>query len=127
MHVLTFLYPRTPGKKFDYDYHAATHLPLGIGLTDKFLGLKPEKVWIQRFAESAGSPAPEYYAAAHICFRTRAEVEKFSTLFEYPEAAERLSADWARFTERPPVAVVSEWFDYDDMDALVRTFRTELD
>jgi hypothetical protein len=125
MHMLAFLYPAAPGHSFDAVYWKQVHLPLGLGLTDKYLGLRPRRILLLapgQGGDLSADTAP-YAAVAMVMFDTRAEVERFSTLFEFEEAAQRLSADFPNYTAGPPDVLVSEVASVEDIDAMIAAFR----
>lgn len=124
MHVLAFLYPSAPGHRFDVDHWKNVHLPLGLGLTDKHLGIRPRKILLfgsARGGDLQADSAP-YEAIAAVCFDEREQVERFSTLFEFEEAARRLSEDFPNYTAGPPAVLISEIRDVSDIDAMIERF-----
>jgi uncharacterized protein (TIGR02118 family) len=125
MHMLAFLYPSAPGERFDETYWKDVHLPLGLGLTDKHLGIRPNKVML--FAPGLGGDlqhdgAP-FSAIAAVVFDDREAVERFATLFDYEEAARRLSEDFPNYTPGPPAILVSEIRDVRDIDEMIESFH----
>ena len=48
MYMVAFMYPSasTPQdcSEFDYEHFVSVHLPMGLGLTKKYLGITPEKI-----------------------------------------------------------------------------------
>jgi uncharacterized protein (TIGR02118 family) len=128
MYALSFMYPTKTGVDFDWDHYTNVHLPLGAGLTDKLMGLKIKQMIVQRVhgAGEAGSNAP-YYVLCHAMFETKEDVDKFSTLFNFPEAKTRLSQDWPKYTPHDPDAIVSEWIVMDNIDEMISRFKNELE
>lgn len=124
MHVLSFMYPHEPGTVFNQDHFLRVHLPLGIGLTHKHLGLKPVKILV--FTPTRGgdgsADSAAYGAVSSVFLESRADLDKFATLFNYQEAAERLSADFKNYTPHPPQVLLSETVELNDMDALIAQF-----
>jgi hypothetical protein len=125
VHILSFLYPHEKGTVFNQDHFLRVHLPLGIGLTQKHLAVKPIKILI--FTPTRGgdgqSDSAAYGAISSVFFETRAEVDKFATLFNYQEAAQRLSADFKNYTPHPPQVLLSETIELTDMDAMIAAFH----
>lgn len=126
MFVLSFLYPRPKARAFDYEYHRNVHMPLGIGLTTRHLGVQPRKAWIERIDEDNPSSDEIYAAIAHVAFETRADRDLFATLFDNAEAARRLTADWSKYTDAPPEVRLSRWTVDEDMTALIERFESDL-
>lgn len=125
MHMLAFLYPSAPGERFDETYWKDVHLPLGLGLTDKHLGIRPRKVML--FAPGRGADlnhdSAPFSAIAAVIFDDEDAVERFSTLFDYEEAARRLSEDFPNYTPGPPTILVSEIRDVTDIDQMIESFQ----
>jgi uncharacterized protein (TIGR02118 family) len=125
MHMLAFLYPNAPGQKFDVTHWKNVHLPLGIGLTDKHLGIRPRKIML--FAPGQGGDlhydSAPFSAIAAVIFDDKDTVERFSTLFECEEAARRLSADFPNYTPGPPAIMVSEITEVTDIDEMIESFK----
>ena len=125
MHILSFLYPHEKGYVFNKEHFIKVHLPLGIGLTHKHLGMKPVKIVVfvpTRGGDGSPDSAP-YGAISSVYFETRAEVDRFATLFDYQEAAERLSADFKNYTPHPPQVMLSETVDLLDMEGMIAGFQ----
>jgi uncharacterized protein (TIGR02118 family) len=124
MYMLAFLYPSAPGHVFDTVHWKEVHLPLGLGLTDKHLGIRPRKILFFGPGEG-GDLRPEsapYGAVAAVMFDDRESVARFATLFEFEEAARRLSADFPNYTAGPPAILVSEVKEVTDIDAMIERF-----
>ncbi len=124
MYMLAFLYPSAPGHRFDVDHWKTVHLPLGLGLTDKYLGIRPRRIIL--FGPGQGGDlqpdSAPFGAIAAVLFDDRESVERFSTLFEHEEAAQRLSADFSNYTAGPPAILISEVKDVSDIDAMIDSF-----
>jgi uncharacterized protein (TIGR02118 family) len=124
MHMLAFLYPSAPGHAFDVGHWKDVHLPLGLGLTDKHLGIRPRKILL--FGPAQGGDlqpgSAPFGAIAAVIFDDRESVERFSTLFTFEEAARRLSADFPNYTAGPPAILISEIKEVDDIDAMIARF-----
>lgn len=125
MHMLAFLYPAAPGEHFDETHWKDVHLPLGLGLTDKHLGIRPEKILL--FAPGRGGDlshdSAPFSAIAAVIFDDKDAVERFSTLFDYEEAARRLSEDFPNYTPGPPMILVSELREVTDIDRMIESFQ----
>lgn len=128
MHVLTFLYPSAPGKSFDFRHYFETHLPLGAGLAHKILNIDVSRMIIQkvRGPSEGGIPAP-YYVLCHVVLETKEQADTLATIFEDPEAASRLSADWPKYTPVSPQAMLSEWTVLENMEELRGKFNAVLE
>ena len=125
MHMLAFLYPAARGHHFDAAHWKETHLPLGLGLTEKHLGIRPRRILLLApglGGDLSAGTAP-FEAVAMVMFDEREAVERFATLFEIEEAATRLSADFPNYTSGPPMILVSEVRDVDDIDEMIETFK----
>ena len=91
MYMVAFMYPVSADSKFDYEHFTKTHLPMGLGLTKKHLGITPLKIIVfQPIVTGDGELAP-YSAISNVMFATEQEAKKFCTLFTFEEAARRLS------------------------------------
>jgi uncharacterized protein (TIGR02118 family) len=110
MYGVNIMYPRKPGSDFDFDHYFNVHLPMGLGLFKRHLGILPKDVLVQKYtyggdgkAESAG-----YHAICTLLFDTKAEADQFIGLFQVEEAASLLKADWPKYTEADPIVVLGE-------------------
>lgn len=123
MYMVAFMYPNRPGATFNYDHFVRVHLPLGLGLTKKHLGLKPKKIVVYSPTRSGDPTAlPPYIAISSVFFETQAEADKFARLFEVEEAAHRLSADFPNYTPVPPEVLVAKVSELTDLDPLIQCF-----
>jgi hypothetical protein len=119
MHVVAFAYPAAGRDSFNLRHFLDVHLPLGVGLCRKHLNLVPVKIVVHGpLADGAGGD-PSLGAVSQVYFRTRAEAEKFLTLFSYPEAAQKLIADFPNYTSGPPAVVIGEVTELGDMPGLI--------
>lgn len=126
MHALSFLYP-AGSQPFDAVHWKEVHLPLGLGLTDKHLGIRPDRIMLFhaiRGGDLQDASAP-YGAIATCIFSDKEQVEAFSTLFEFEEAARRLSEDFPNYTAGPPNVMVCEIRDVTDIDAMIEQFQAD--
>lgn len=125
MHMLAFLYPNGAGHEFDTKHWKDVHLPLGLGLTDKYLDVRPKRIMLLapgRGHDLARETAP-YAAIAIVLFDDRADVERFSTLFSFDEAVQRLSADFPNYTVAPPAVLVSDVLEVEDINEMIAQFQ----
>ncbi|HJQ17772.1 MAG TPA: hypothetical protein VJ859_12325 [Allosphingosinicella sp.] len=126
MHMLAFLYPNSAGHVFDTDHWRNVHLPLGLGLTDKYIGVRPNKVIL--LAPTRGgdleADSAAFGAMAIVIFDQEKSVEKLSTLFEFEEAARRLSADFPNYAAGPPQILISEIQELTEIDAIIEKFKS---
>lgn len=124
MYMLAFMYPNGE-RAFDIDHWRNVHLPLGLGLTDKYLGVRPTRITL--LSPTRGGDLQTESAAfggVAICiFDKQKDVEKFSTLFEFEEAAQRLSADFPNYTAGPPQIMISEIHEVTEIDAMIENFK----
>ncbi|MDA0824549.1 MAG: hypothetical protein O3C28_19325 [Proteobacteria bacterium] len=125
MYIVAFMYPSAAGNVFNYDHFVNVHLPLGVGLTEKYLGIKPEKIVVYTpitggDGESSSSP---YSAISSVYFKSEKDAKAFSTLFTYEEAARRLSEDFANYTPGAPDLIISRVHELADMDGMIRDFQ----
>jgi len=128
VHVLTFLYPTAPGGTFNLEHYFATHLPMGAGLAKKFLDIVVSRMIIQKVrAPEEGGLAQPYYVLCHVPCASKEEAELLSSIFSFPEAAQRLSDDWPKYTPVSPLAMLSEWTVLDNMDELRDRFTNVLE
>jgi uncharacterized protein (TIGR02118 family) len=74
MICISVVYPNTPGKKFDHDYYAKTHMPLVMKLL-KSLGLIRYEIDTGLAGGTPGAPAP-FTCIGRLYFNT---LEEFQT------------------------------------------------
>jgi uncharacterized protein (TIGR02118 family) len=128
MHFLTFAYPTAPDEEFNMVHYLETHLPLGAGLVKKFLSMNVRKMILQKIkAPGEGGADQPYYMLCHIPFESQAELDEFVTLFNFPEAVERLSDDWPKYTPVSPQTLISEVTTLENMDEMRAHFDTVLE
>ena len=99
MYIVAFMYP-SGNRTFDYDHFVNVHLPLGVGLTEKYLSIKPDKIVVYTPISGGDgklSSSP-YCAISSVYFSSEEDAKAFSTLFTFEEAARRLSEDFANYT-----------------------------
>lgn len=130
MYMLAFMYPHQPGQPFNYQHFLDVHLPLGLGLTEKYLGLKPLRLVVHTPTRGGdGSPdSARYGAVSQIFFATETEVSRFATLFSFEEAARRLSEDFKNYTPHPPEILIAQVHELgpDALDGFVTKFKTQM-
>jgi len=121
MYMVAFCYPNKVNGTFDFEHFVNVHLPLGLSQTLKHLRLKPKKLVVYSPTWNVGNPQTllPYIAMSNVFFETRAEAEKFSTLFSFEEAARLLSADFPNYTPGPPEVMMAEVTELTDIDALI--------
>lgn len=124
-YMVAFCYPNAPGGTFDLKHFMDVHLPLGLAQTLKHLGLKPRKLVVYSPTVNVGAPGQllPYIAISSVFFDTRADAEKFSTLFAYEEAARLLAADFPNYTPGPPDVMLAEVHELTDVDGLIQRCR----
>ena len=101
MFLYSFLYPRPKSRRFDYEHHLHVHMPLGLLLCKKHLGVEPKYFWIERIDEDNAESEEQYAAVVHLAFEHEKDRDRLSDMIHVPEATE-LSADYANYTESPP-------------------------
>ena len=124
MYVVAFMYPGEPGVSFDYEHFVNVHLPMGIGLTKKHLDIVPEKIVVfTPISGGDGDPdSAPYCAISSVYFSNESDAKTFCTLFEYEEAARRLSEDFANYTPAAPEVIMTEVRELPDMQGMLETF-----
>ena len=125
MYCYTFLYPRPTTRSFDYEYHRDVHMPLGIALTEQYLGIRPRLFWIERIDEGKIDSQEPYVAIVHLLFDRKEHLDKFGTLASYPEAAKLFAADYPNYTDGFPEVRTSRWTLDEDMDRLIELHRSK--
>lgn len=125
MYMVAFCYPNKPGGTFNFEHFVNVHLPLGLAQTLKHLKLKPEKLVVYSPMWNVADPKAllPYIAISSVFFKTRADAEKFSTLFSFEEAARLLSADFPNYTPGPPDVMMAQVTELTDVDALIRKHK----
>ncbi|MCR4308086.1 MAG: hypothetical protein NUV80_06015 [Candidatus Berkelbacteria bacterium] len=128
-YMVAFMYPRANGGSFNLDHYINAHLPLGVGLAHKHLDIKPSKIAVYTAIDGKGdNPISKGYAAiCNIFFDSKNDADKFLTLFNFPEAAARLSADYPNYTTKPPQAIWATVTELQDMNALIDQFQEKLE
>jgi len=101
LYLFTFLYPRPQGRAFGYEHHQNVHMPMGLALVKKHLGVQPDFYWVERIGENDPASQEKYAAIVHLCF---AKEEDRDRILEMPGVAEaaQLQADYANYTDTPP-------------------------
>ena len=118
MFAVAFAYPHAADRPFDMQHFLDVHLPMGVALCRRHLGIIPEKIIVHGpLADGAGA-VPILSAMSQVWFRTRPEAETFLQLFAVPEAAEKLIADFPRYTCGPPQVLIGTVTELGDMPLL---------
>jgi uncharacterized protein (TIGR02118 family) len=99
---ISILYPNSTGARFDFDYYAATHMPLSIRLLSAHPGFRGVSVERGVGGVAPGTPAP-YVAMCHFAFDS---LDSFLAAF-MPHAAV-LQEDIRNYTDADPVIQVNE-------------------
>lgn len=120
MFVVAFAYPASGDQDFNLRHFLDVHLPMGVALCRRHLGLIPEKIVVHGPLEGGGGATPILAAVSQVYFRTRLDAETFLTLFSVPEAAQKLIADFPRYTSGPPQVLIGEVTELPDMPELCR-------
>ncbi len=125
MYMVAFMYPASPDRAFDYAHFVNVHLPMGVGLTEKYLHIRPEKIVVYTpIVDGEGKTTNVPYSAiSSVFFATEADAKTFCTLFTYEEAARRLSEDFANYTPGAPDLIMAEVHELHDMDRWIRDFK----
>ena len=108
MYAFTFLYPRPKSRMFDYEYHRAVHMPMGLALVKRDLGVEPAMFWIERIDEGDPSSSEQYCAIVHLMFTDREARDRMVTSRINPAAAEKLRSDYDNFTDIAPTIRISQ-------------------
>ena len=102
MPIVTAIYAREPGKRFDYDYYRDHHLPL---IPKHWAKLGCRSVRVLRGVASMDGGDPPYFAMAFLTFDSQAAIA--AALADEAAVAE-MAADIPRFTDVTPVMQVNE-------------------
>ncbi len=126
MYIVAFMYPSAGEQPFDYDHFVNVHLPMGVGLTKKYLKIKPEKIVVfTPITGGDGELSSSPYCAISSCyFASEQDAKTFATLFTFEEAAQRLSEDFANYTPSAPEVIISRVHELSDMDGMISDFQT---
>jgi hypothetical protein len=125
MYIVAFMYPSAGDQAFNYDHFINVHLPMGVGLTEKYLNIKPEKIVVfTPITGGDGELSSSPYCAISSCyFNSEEHAKTFATLFTFEEAARRLSADFANYTLSAPDVIISKVHELSNMDAMISSFQ----
>lgn len=104
--AVSFQYPWDADRPFNLEHFLKVHLPLGVGLTEKHLGIRPLGI-VAHVCEPVGGSPPAFAAVSNVYFATEAEARRFLTLFEVEEAARLLTGDFPNYTAGPPRVALS--------------------
>ena len=125
MYIVAFMYPSADDQPFDYDHFVNVHLPMGVGLTEKYLHIKPKKIVVfTPITGGDGELSSSPYCAISSCYFDEEEDAKtFATLFSYEEPERQLSADFANYTPCAPEVIISRVHELSDMDRMIKSFQ----
>ena len=121
-YLYTFLYPRPKTRAFDYEHHRQVHMPMGVGLAKRFLGIEPNTFWIERIDEDRPDSESPYCAIVHLLFEREEDRDKLSEMRNVPEAV-HLARDYDNYTDMPPEVRLSRVTIDDDMGAVLKKFE----
>ena len=125
MYVFTFLYPRPKTRSFDYDYHRRVHMPMGLGLTKRHVGVQPKLFWIERIDEGNPDSKEKYAAMVHLFFESREDRDKVHDIVHHADALRQLQEDYGNYTDTPPEVRMTRWTLDDDISALINQFNAK--
>ena len=97
---VSVMYPNSPGTRFDHDYYRDNHLPL----IKRRMGAALKYYTIDKGLSGAAPGAPPAYVA--MCHLMSDSVETYQS--SYGPHAQEIEADIRKFTDRTPVALISE-------------------
>lgn len=125
MYCVNVMYPNPPGSTFDNAHYLRVHLPMGVGLLHKHLGIKPIRIDIELDGWGVdGTPASApFHCLCKIYFNTKEEANGFIKVFGIKEAADILKADWPKYTPADPVAVIAPVRSYDVEDVIRQSVK----
>ena len=104
MYCVSILYPNTPGSVFNLKHYLDVHMPLGIGLLQRQMGMVPQRIEVQAPGLGLDGAGAAYHCICNLYFEHQADVEKFAQLLQNEVAARLLQADWPNYTVAAPVA-----------------------
>lgn len=121
MYFINVMYPMGTSGRFDIDHYTKVHVPLGVGLLWKHYQVRPTSIALQSdtFGVDRTAKTSTYAVISTMHFTTRAEAECFVDLFERPQEAAMLAADWPNFTDEEPVVVMGSTTPV-DVDAVIQ-------
>lgn len=123
-YVVAFCYPRGGSRDFNFDHLINVHLPLGVGLTEKHLKIKPQKIvaYCPVLGADNQSESSPYSAITNVFFEKQEDAEKFLGLFEVEEAAKLLQEDFPRYTPGPPSVFLAKVSEHSDIENMIQKF-----
>ncbi|MGR8949325.1 MAG: hypothetical protein ACU84Q_14870 [Gammaproteobacteria bacterium] len=130
MYMVAFMYPSasTPQdcSEFDYEHFVSVHLPMGLGLTKKYLGITPEKIVVYNpITDGEGAYANRPYCAiSSVFFRQKSDAKTFCSLFSHEEAARRLSEDFANYTPGAPEVIMAQVNELTNISEMIANFES---
>lgn len=102
MITILILYPRQPGKTFDFDYYLGTHMPMSIRLLGAHRGY--QGVAVEKGVGTPNEPDRPLYIAA--CRFTFDSLDDFVSAFM--AHAEELQGDMKNYTDIEPIIQFNE-------------------
>jgi hypothetical protein len=107
MYFVQVMYPRTTGR-FDLDHYLSVHVPMGKGSLWKYEHAKPREsfLYIDTYGMDRRPESAAYHVIATQHYDTKEQAEAFIRLFENPEIAGMLKADWPKYTDADPIVVL---------------------
>lgn len=118
MYLFTFLYPRPRNRAFGYEHHQNVHMPMGLALVKKHLGVQPEFYWIERIGENDPNSKEKYCAIVHLCFAKEEDRNRVLEMHAVSEAAQ-LNADYGNYTDAPPEVRLGRMVQVDDIPGAI--------
>lgn len=118
MYAYTFLYPRPSSTPFGYEHLVNVHLPLGLGFVNRYLGIQPDQVWVERIGEGEADSSEPYAAVVHLLFASKDDRDRMPEIANYSDAKERLFGDYANYTDSPAQPRMSHWTPRDVQSAI---------
>ncbi len=109
MYCVRILYPNKPGSNFNWKHYYDVHLPLGLGLLNKHVGIKPLKVEVDQNMSHGGKPVHgPHHCICSLFFPDRRSAEAMVALFDIEEPRRLLTSDWPNYTEVDPEIEICE-------------------
>ena len=114
MYCVRIYYPNKPGSSFNWKHYLDVHLPLGLGLLSKYVGVTPIKVEIDQNISTDGKGGDAaYHCICSEYFADQKSAEAMLGFFEIEEPRRLLSEDWLNYTETDPEITISEVIEMD--------------
>ena len=128
MYAVNVMYPIATSGRFDVDHYKNVHIPLGVGLMWKHFQVKPIAIHFHypTYGVDRKPASAPFAAITTMQFNSRDDAHCFIALFEKPEEAAKLAADWPNFTDESPIVVIGAVDDIATDDVLAQ-FANHLD